>query len=213
MKRIAHRGYKTLNIKENTMEAFRNAFNHDFDGIEFDVRKTKDNKLVICHNAWINLTSNGSGLISELTYDEFEDYNFGSDTTPSKIPLLIDVLKEFKDNGKIKLVEIKTNINLDEVLEYIDDDTYFISFDSSYIEALKKIYPSLKFGVLNYVLNTELDYDLEAICILDNIANDLIVEHFLNKGIKVFIYGIVGKIDYLRDYDNLYYIVNDLSTN
>ena len=213
MKRIAHRGYRTLNIKENTMEAFKNAFNNDFDGIEFDVRKTKDNKLVICHNAWINLTSNGSGLISELNYDELDDYNFGSTNTPSKIPLLKDVLKEFQNNGKIKLVEIKTDINLDEILDFTDEDTYFISFDSNYIESLKKIYPKLKFGILNYVLNSELDYDLDVICILDTIANDTIVNHFLNRGIKVFIYGIIGKIDYVRDHENLYYIVNNLSIN
>lgn len=213
MKRIAHRGYRTLNIKENTMEAFKNAMNNGFDGIELDVRKTKDGKLVVCHNAWINLTSDGSGLISEMTYDELKDYNFGSDNVISEIPLLAYVLEKFKDNGKIKLIELKTHVSLDGVLPLIDKDTYFISFDSSMMEALKKIYPDLKFGVLNYVFNTDLDYDLDAICILDTIANDTIVDYFLEKGIKVFIYGIVGNINYVREADNLYYIVNNLSVN
>lgn len=209
MKRIAHRGYRTLNIKENTMEAFLNACNNGFDGFEFDVRKTLDEKLVVCHNSWINLTSDGSGLISDMTYEELSKYNFGTEKVKSKIPLLEEVLKEYKDSGKIKLVELKTRVDLDEVLDLIDEDTYFISFDSTYINYLNDKYPDLKFGVLNYVLNSDLDYDLDIICLLDNIASDELVDYFLNRGVKVFIYGIVGKIDYKSD--EVYYIVNNLS--
>lgn len=211
MKRIAHRGYRTSLIKENTMDAFINAFNNDFDGIEFDVQKTKDNKLVICHNSWISLTSNGSGLISEMTYEDLKQYNFGSSETQAQIPLLKDVLSRFQNNNKIKLVELKTHFDLDDILDLIDDDTYFMSFDSSYIYTLKKKYPNLKFGILNYVLNSEPNYNLDMICILDSIASDTIVKHFLNRGIKVFIYGIIGKVNYPRDYENLYFIVNNLS--
>ena len=39
---IAHRGLFDDNIKENTIEAFDNAFNNGYEGIEFDVRLTKD---------------------------------------------------------------------------------------------------------------------------------------------------------------------------
>ena len=40
-----------------------------------------------------------------------------------------------------------------------------------------------------------------------NIHKIYMVMKFLKKGIAVFVYGIVGKIDYVRDYENLYYIV------
>ena len=89
MKLIAHRGYTTKLIKENTKEAFVNALNNDFLGFECDVRKTKDNELVICHDAYINRVSNGSGLISTYNYNELLEYNFGN----SKICLLKEVLK------------------------------------------------------------------------------------------------------------------------
>lgn len=205
MKRIAHRGYKTSSIKENTMEAFKNAANNEFYGIEFDVRKTKDGKLVVVHDASIDRVSNGHGFVRDLTYDELSKYNFGSKDVPSKIPLFEDVLNSFP--SLFKIVELKTEVDLEPFLDRVDDKTYFMSFDNVLIKRLKKKHPKLKCGVLNYVLNSEVDYDYDMICILDMVASDELVMKFLKKGIAVFIYGIVGKIDYVRDYENLYYIV------
>ena len=203
MKLIAHRGYKTNFIKENTKEAFDNAFNNEFNGIECDVRKTKDNKLVICHDAFISRVSDNTGLLSSFTYEELLKFNFGSVNVPSKIPLLIDVLKKYH---KIKLIELKTHIDFSSILNYIDDNTYFISFDSSYMFKLKKEYPLCKFGVLNYVLNSKDNYNLDIICLLDSIVTKTLVDYFLNKGILVFIYGINKYPKYVDN--RVYYIVN-----
>lgn len=205
MKKIAHRGYKTALIKENTLEAFTNAFNNDFLGIECDVRKTKDGELVILHDAMIDRVSDCTGFVRDHTYSELLKCNFGSKDVPSAIPTLEQVLKKYK--GKMKLIELKCEVKLDSVINLVDANTYFMSFDTGIIRRLKKKHPTLKCGVLNYVLNSQSDYDYEMICILDMVANDEIVMKFLKKGIKVFIYGIVGKINYERDYEGLYYIV------
>ena len=204
MKLIAHRGYKTKYIKENTIEAFTNAINNDFIGIEADVRVTKDGKLVVCHDAFIDRVSDGSGLLSNYTYQELLNYNFGSREVPSRIPLLSEVLNSF---DCIKLIEIKTRIDLNKIIPLVDDNTYFISFDSSYIFKLKKKYPRLKFGVLNYVLNSKNNYNLDIICLLDGIVTNNLVNHFNSLDIKVFTYGIKDKPTYIND--NIYYIVND----
>ncbi len=205
MRKIAHRGYKTNSIRENTLEAFTNAVNNGFDGIECDVRKSRDGILVISHDASIERTSNGYGFVRDMNYKELEKYNFGSDTVPSKIPTLIDVLKKYR--GIYKLIELKCEVDLESVRDVVDDKTYFMSFDNGLVRRLKKKYPNFKFGVLNYVLNSEYNYDLDMICILDAVANDEIVMNFLKKGTKVFIYGIVGKINYVRDFEGLFYIV------
>ena len=49
MKLIAHRGLTNENIKENTLEAFINAIENNYDGIELDLRLTKDKKIVCLH--------------------------------------------------------------------------------------------------------------------------------------------------------------------
>jgi len=206
MKLIAHRGYTTKNIKENTIEAFYNARNNGFDGLELDTRVTKNGKLVVIHDASVDRVSDGSGLVKEFTYIELLKYNFGSRLVPSTIPLLEDVLKKFKN--MILVVELKSDIDLESIIEYVTNETYFISFDVSLIKKLKRKYPQFKFGILNYVLNSVKDYDLDAVCILDTVATDYIVMSFLKRGIRVFIYGIVGEINYKRDYENLYYIVD-----
>ena len=205
MKKIAHRGYKTSKIKENTMEAFINAQNDGFEGIEFDVRKTKDGVLVVCHDATIDRVSDGTGFIKDKTYEELSKYNFGSDDVPSKIVKFESVLGKFPD--MLKLVELKVEVDLEPYLELIDERTYFMSFDNGMIKRLKKKHPKLKCGVLNYVLNSKLNFQADMVAILDMVATDEIVMSFLKRGIKVFIYGIVGKIDYKREYNGLYYIV------
>lgn len=207
MKKIAHRGYKTKFIKENTIEAFDNALNNEFTGFECDVRKTKDGVLVVLHDALIDRTSNGHGFVRDKTYEELLKYNFGSKEFPSKIPTLKSVLLRYK--GTLKLIELKCDVDLEPFLDLIDDDVYFISFDTTLILKIKKKYPKLKVGVLNYVLNSVEVDKLDALCILDMVADDHIVLNLLERGKKVFIYGTGEKIDYKRDYENLYYIVND----
>ena len=65
---IAHRGLTSKDIKENTLEAFKNDINNGYLGIELDIRKNKDNKIVVIHDKYINRTSNGSGNINKLLY-------------------------------------------------------------------------------------------------------------------------------------------------
>ena len=109
MKIISHRGNGNK-YKENTQEALLKALEFSYiDGIEFDVRITKDNKAVIIHDPIIDLTSNGSGIVKSMTYKELTKYNFGTKKIPSKICLLDKLLKSIKTN-KIILIEIKEEL-------------------------------------------------------------------------------------------------------
>ena len=66
----AHRGASAY-APENTIPAFRLAMEQGADGIELDVQLSKDGKLVVIHDEWVDRTSNGKGLslihISEPT--------------------------------------------------------------------------------------------------------------------------------------------------
>ena len=66
-----------------------------------------------------------------------------------------------------------------------------MSFNNKVIEELKKINNKYKYGVLNYVLNSESDYKLDFICLLDIVANDLIIDNLKKRGIDVIIYGTI----------------------
>ena len=74
MKIFAHRGYSGK-YPENTILAFKKALDIGVDGIELDVHKTKDGKLVVIHDENIKRTFDGEGLIKDYTLKELQDYH------------------------------------------------------------------------------------------------------------------------------------------
>ncbi len=97
MKVIGHRGAASL-APENTFAGFDLALELGVDAIETDVQKTKDGRLVIFHDSQVQRTTNGSGVLQELTWDELEKLDAGSWFHPrfkgEKIPLLTDFLEK-----------------------------------------------------------------------------------------------------------------------
>ncbi|MEE1106356.1 glycerophosphodiester phosphodiesterase [Macrococcoides canis] len=73
---FAHRGGLALR-PEHTMLAFKHAQTLDVDGFEIDIRLTRDNEVVVLHDAMIDRVSNGSGLVYDHTLAELQSLDFG----------------------------------------------------------------------------------------------------------------------------------------
>jgi len=156
---IAHRGLVGPDIKENTLESFLNAIRNGYDGVEIDIRKTKDNKIVALHDALINRTSNGNGYIKNKTYKELKKLNFGTKKHPTTIPLLKEVLDKL--NNSIIIIELKedfSKLELENILKYNKNNKiYLCSFFKNHLERIKDLkYPK---GLINYLLNSDIDYN------------------------------------------------------
>ena len=89
----AHRGAMESH-PENTLAAFKEAIRLGAHMIEFDVQMTKDSHLVIMHDASVDRTTNGSGLVSELTLKEMKALDAGSWKSEKYIGEKIPTLKE-----------------------------------------------------------------------------------------------------------------------
>ncbi|MDF2178941.1 glycerophosphodiester phosphodiesterase [Aliiglaciecola sp. CAU 1673] len=63
---IAHQGGYLL-WPSNTLYAFRNAVDLGVDMLEMDVHQSKDGHLVLMHDADVSRTTNGKGLLKEMT--------------------------------------------------------------------------------------------------------------------------------------------------
>ena len=63
---MAHAGGE-IEAPTDTMYAFKRAVKLGADMLELDVQSTKDNRLVVMHNATVDGTTNGTGYISDLT--------------------------------------------------------------------------------------------------------------------------------------------------
>lgn len=195
MQLIAHRGLTNEYIKENTLEAFINAINNNYDGIELDIRKTKDKELVVLHDSLINRTSNGTGRINDLTYKELLKYNFGSKRNKAKIPKLKDIVD--KINNTIIFIELKEEVKLEEIEKILDknntNDYYIFSFNKKYIDNIKNT--KYKRGLVNYVFNSSINIDeYDFVLILEDLFNRKINEQLKNKNIEPIIYNTLGNI-------------------
>jgi glycerophosphoryl diester phosphodiesterase len=74
---FAHRGGADA-LPEHTLAAYLRALDEGADGLECDVRLTRDGHLVCVHDRRLNRTSNGRGLVSAKTLAELDALDFGS---------------------------------------------------------------------------------------------------------------------------------------
>ena len=89
----AHRGASAY-APENTIPAFRLAMEQGADGIELDVQLSKDGKLVVIHDEWVDRTSNGKGRVVDMTCQELKKLDFScgmADYPFARIPTLREV--------------------------------------------------------------------------------------------------------------------------
>lgn len=73
---LAHRGGSLL-APENSMAAFKKAAELGVHGFEIDIRLTKDEEIIVFHDDYINRTTDGEGLVSDMTYAELKELDLG----------------------------------------------------------------------------------------------------------------------------------------
>ena len=74
---FAHRGSSEV-LPEHTLAAYLRALDEGSDGLECDVRLTRDGHLVCVHDRRLDRTSNGRGRVSARTLAELDALDFGS---------------------------------------------------------------------------------------------------------------------------------------
>lgn len=80
---VAHRG-ASAHRAEHTVAAYALAIEQGADGLECDVRLTRDGHLVCVHDRRVDRTSSGRGVVSTLTLDRMAELDYGrwDDTLP-----------------------------------------------------------------------------------------------------------------------------------
>ncbi|MEP6851767.1 MAG: glycerophosphodiester phosphodiesterase family protein [bacterium] len=74
---VAHRGASTVQA-EHTLLAYRQALDRGADGLECDVRLTRDGHLVCVHDRRVDRTSDGRGVVSDLDLARLAELDFAS---------------------------------------------------------------------------------------------------------------------------------------
>lgn len=111
---IGHRGGAGIGA-ENSLTCLKRGIDTGADMIEIDLHQTQDSIIVVNHDPTVNRTTNGSGTIAKMTYEEISQLRIVSkegDVTDDHIATFEEILELFaKERGKGRdvklLVEIK----------------------------------------------------------------------------------------------------------
>jgi Glycerophosphoryl diester phosphodiesterase len=167
---IAHRGNN--NDKNNNRElGLINSLKKDYiDGIELDVRMTKDKQIIINHNTFLNIENSlGFKNISKNSLKELKKYDYELDGNPYKIMTLNELLKKIKSN-KIILIEAKVdnnnyikmaNVIYKIIKKYKNLNIQICSFNYEFACYFSKKHKNYKVILLKgYMINTNKDDSL-----------------------------------------------------
>jgi glycerophosphoryl diester phosphodiesterase len=183
---IAHRG-EHLHHPENTIPAFQAAIDAGADYFEADIRTTSDGKLVIMHDETADRTTNGSGPISNMTFDQVRALDagqkFSKEFTGTRVPTFDEILD--LAHGKIGVyVDTKEAdpLQLVEAIELHDMQSHVVIYgDPFLLHDVHKLRPTWK--VMPEALNADLAAYLVSKLALQVLAFD--ADDFNPKTIQV----------------------------
>ena len=169
----AHRGASEYR-PENTASSFRLGVEMGANGIETDVQKTKDGKLVLFHDNTLERVTGEAGSIKDYTYEELQNFNVKKNEYSDKILLLEEFLKEFSEKDLFFAIELKVDGIEKEVVDLIykygiEKRTTVTAFELQRLVKIKEFAPKIRVGYLtkkidDAIVKSLLTFNVEEIC-------------------------------------------------
>ena len=208
---IGHRGSPTL-ITENTLLSFKKAIEQGVDGLEFDIRLSKDKQIVIFHDSHLKRLSDRDDMITNLSLTELQTIVLKKEpgqTEDVYIPALNDIVPllhqikviniEIKSEGLFKGHKILTPLVKFLNKHQIDDRCIVSSFNPLILMRLRLQRPETGIGFLYnrkrlfhgwYNMIWMLRVQPENLHIHHSLLNHWIVKWVNNKGMRINSYTI-----------------------
>lgn len=144
MKLIGHRGAAGL-APENTIESFQTAMRIGVDALEFDLRLTSDQQIVVNHDASLKRAFGVNMTISQHTLAELQK-------ACPKLPTLNQVLQACGDTALvIELKELIPPELLQAALATSPKSQYsLVSFKLEALQSIKHVFPGVHMSLLSF---------------------------------------------------------------
>jgi glycerophosphoryl diester phosphodiesterase len=194
MLRIGHRGARAYE-PENTLRSFKKALEIGVDAVELDVRKTKDNQLVVIHDADVKRTTDGKGLVSNLTLKEIKEF---SAEKGEKIPTLKEAL-DFLDKKVKTVIELKEESVEEQVLSLVrknglEKNVVIVSFNEETLRKVRELDKEVETGLI-YVkhknpVKAALDLKASYLLPLYRFTHSANVQKAHENGLKVIVWTV-----------------------
>ena len=151
---FGHRGSPTY-ITENTIASFEKALDQKVDGLEFDVRCTRDKKVIVFHDKNLKRLAGKNKNVKSLTLHEIKKIKLKNG---EEIPLLEEIVPLLQQT-KVINIEIKSDSlfggfdTLSTVIEFIKNNSLekkciVSSFNPLVLLKIKKTSPAVIIGYL-----------------------------------------------------------------
>lgn len=149
-----------MKAPENTMASFRQAQADGARSFELDVSETSDLRSVVLHDDTLDRTTNGSGPVSNHSFEEVQKLDAGGWFDPAfageKVPELGEVLEWAK--GKMHVdIEVKKHAATPEYAERLlqivqdhkmENEVTISSFNQEFVETIEARLPQVDTGLL-----------------------------------------------------------------
>ncbi len=154
---VAHRG-ASGNYPESTFPAFEAALEKGAQVLEMDVWMSADGHIMVIHDESVDRTTNGEGMVSELTLEEIKDLDAAFNFAPERdypyrgegveVPTLNEVMERFPNVELLVEVKDKEVEAIREVAEVIkrheaQDRVLVASFSDTTINNFRDIMPGV----------------------------------------------------------------------
>ncbi len=193
-------------------DAFEAAMESGADYIELDVRLTKDGQLVVFHDSTLERTTNGSGKLSDYTYNELQKLSAGTDFgkkgefDDAKIMLLSEVF-DLVDRKMLYNIEIKESAGAVQTAEKtvelleeynLEGSCYVTSFSYTILKRVKELNPRIKTALIaNMAASTSysmLEY-IDAVSMNYLFVNQSVVHEAHRNGKLIFVWTVDRRAD------------------
>jgi len=148
VKIMGHRGAKAYE-PENTLRSVRRALEMGVDAVEIDVHLSRDGVLTVIHDDTVDRTTNGTGAVNDLTWEELRRLDAG---LGERLPRLEEVAELVGGRAHL-FIELKDRQGVATLAAFFRERQCFheatvISFWHPAVKALREVEPRIVTGVL-----------------------------------------------------------------
>jgi glycerophosphoryl diester phosphodiesterase len=208
---IGHRGAAAVS-PENTIRAFEAAIAAGAEGIEFDVRLSRDGIPVVIHDETLHRTHAVRRRVADLSSSELNKFD---------VPSLAQLFEMFQSNDLILYLEMKEVDVAERCCQLIEqyrlkDRVIFECFEHSALKTVKSIDPTFKIAPLfqppaTFILKRALALGADELALHHRLINKRIVKEAMQAGLRVVVWTVDDPawIERARELDLHALITND----
>lgn len=206
----AHRGASSY-APENTMSAFRLGLAMGANGIETDVRRTKDDVLVLFHDDTIMRVTGKEGSIQDYTYEQLLGFDVCGCGQRDKIVRLQDFLEAFSGLDIQVAIEFKQDFTEVETIDLLEryhmrEKTVLTSFKLECLMRAKLYAPEYPAGYLTddvnpMALKVLKTIGVEQVCPKSKLVTREFVSDLHAQGFSVRAWGVKSEARMKQVYD------------